>query len=831
MKKRIVSLLLVAALMIGFLPGALAFGDVTDTQMAARLELLQGFGVINGYPDGSFRPQNTITRAEFTKMIVTLLGGDKASEPFGAYTRFGDVPSTSWAARYINYAARSKEDGGLGLIKGYTDGSFRPENNINYAESVTILLRALGFTDADVGYTWPKNFIDKAASSGLSANVSRGQGENITRADAANLFYNALFIERKDGTKLVDSMYGETISSALILSVDAEGVRIAERPDDLFTNAAGLTSADVGTRKKLTLNEDGSSIMYAEDAKMQTSEKQDAFIYSTRTEDGLCYVSLDGVSEVLCLAAIDDGWVARSATLTIDNISGAIVKAELLESRNRTIAFAYYAGDRVTAVDGEVFTVPAATPTYTVEKGEMSAATAFSSVRDNLSYGDTLEFAIGADGTVKHVVARTGEAKVAVVEPGLSETQLRAALGAPKDAAIYKNGAETSFSALSEYDVAQYAPGGKVINVGSFRMSGAYTYAVPNSAAPEKITVFGNTLTLAPCAQESVSQFKPLSRMTLLFSPDGRVAGALEASNLRNVGVYSGGKVEFLGGPTLEMSLEDVSDGELVSVGCTTDGKPSASKVAERSTNLALDVEKMTMGDNPLAVGCAFFERAAKGQTPARITAEDISRSRITADEILHVSYDESGRANLIIFADVTGDRYEYGRVLLTSEERSVSGGTLTVVYDQRMIGLENSSGSSTTEVAQICQLPSGLKVSDANAYRRYYAWGGVATGTTTSVQGGGVTAVVGYKPLEYSVDADRTTFVGSSAVKIGGGQVAIAKDVQVYLEGTGVFMSDSDFGSALELVSAARAQGEKFELLLDAAPADGGKVRVIVVK
>lgn len=825
MKKRIVSLLLAVLLVVGLVPTVGAYSDVADTQLSARLEMLSGLGVVNGYTDGTFKPQNTLTRAEFTKMVVMLLGGGKTCETFGAYTIFGDVPSSDWSAKFINYAARDKERGGLGLLKGYTDGTFKPNNTITYGEAATIILRALGYTDADVGFTWPKNFTDKAASSGLGDRVSRGDYEAISRADAANIFYNALFVEKKDGSKLIDGMYGESISSALILSVDAEGVRIAERPDDRFVNAAGLTAEDVGTRKKLTLNEKSTAIMFAEKVKMTTSEKQDAFIYSIKSEDGLTYVSLDGSTEVLCLASVDESWIARSARLTVDNASGAIVKAELLESRNRTVSFAYYSGDRVTAITGEVFTVPANTPTYKVEKGEMSASQAFSAVRDYLSYGDVLELSIGSDGTAKHIVARTGEAKVALIEPGMTLTALREAFGAPEGVTIYKNGAETSFSALADYDAASYIPGSSVIMVGGFRLSAVYTYAVPNTTAPESITVYGNTLRLAPCAVKSVSQFKPNERLTLIFAPDGRVAGALAGGSGRAVGVVDGSKVKFLGGPTFDRieGLGGFASGELVSIACGSNGQPSVSKVSDRATNSTLDLDEMTLGGTPIAVGCMFFERVAGG-TPVSITREDINRTKISSSSILNVTYDEAGRANLIVFDDVTGDRYNYGRAWMYVEEETIGGSTLSTTYDRRHIVLNNSNGSDDGSVAQTAFLPSDLVASEKTAtYGRKYVWCGVAAGEKGEIEA--------YKALDVSVNADRTTFVGSTAVKIGGKNVPIANGVQVYLDSTEVFMNASDFSSALELVSAARAQGEKFELLLDAAPEDGGKVRVIIVK
>lgn len=88
-------------------------------------------GIVNGYEDGSFRPEHMVTRAEFVTMALRLAG----ISPSGAGRRFRDVSQTHWAAGYIQAAA------GSGLILGYSDGTFRPNQYITRAEAVTILNR------------------------------------------------------------------------------------------------------------------------------------------------------------------------------------------------------------------------------------------------------------------------------------------------------------------------------------------------------------------------------------------------------------------------------------------------------------------------------------------------------------------------------------------------------------------------------------------------------------------------------------------------------------------------------------------------------------------
>ncbi len=114
-------------------------------------------GILDGYEDGSFRPNASITRAEFTKIAVSFfkhVGGASANP-------FSDVPDSAWYAEFVKAAAE------LGLIDGYEDGTFRPNAPITRAEACTIVNRTLGRApDKDnllpehEMLTWPDNSRD-----------------------------------------------------------------------------------------------------------------------------------------------------------------------------------------------------------------------------------------------------------------------------------------------------------------------------------------------------------------------------------------------------------------------------------------------------------------------------------------------------------------------------------------------------------------------------------------------------------------------------------------------------------------------------------------------
>ncbi|MEW6662552.1 MAG: S8 family serine peptidase [Bacillota bacterium] len=175
-------------------PGsALAFGDVKGHWAQLDIELLASHEVIEGYPSGSFAPEKHITRAEFAKVLIKALGLEDevwALETVPAV--FRDVGSRHWARGYIQLTYE------LGIIKGYDDGNFRPEDPIKRAEIAAMLVRALRmegerailptYKDADQVPGWARNVVaiasDRKLVGGYPDRTFR-PGGLATRAEAA----------------------------------------------------------------------------------------------------------------------------------------------------------------------------------------------------------------------------------------------------------------------------------------------------------------------------------------------------------------------------------------------------------------------------------------------------------------------------------------------------------------------------------------------------------------------------------------------------------------------------------------------------------------------
>ncbi|MFH0776919.1 MAG: CAP domain-containing protein [Patescibacteria group bacterium] len=113
---------------------AAVFPDVVgDNPNAVAIDYLSREGIISGYPDGTFRPENSVNRAEALKILL-LASGAGIQNP--SQDVFPDVPKSAWFAPFVFSGRQSS------VVAGYPDGTFRPEQTVNLVEALKILLNA-----------------------------------------------------------------------------------------------------------------------------------------------------------------------------------------------------------------------------------------------------------------------------------------------------------------------------------------------------------------------------------------------------------------------------------------------------------------------------------------------------------------------------------------------------------------------------------------------------------------------------------------------------------------------------------------------------------------
>ena len=166
---------------------ALDFPDVDESASYANsVEALTALGVVNGDDNGLFNPENTVTRAEFAKMTVEALGeGDAAAS--STYTKFADTKG-HWAAGYVEAGVSA------GFINGYDEDNFGPDDTVQYAQAVKMLVGALGYdVYASKQGGWPSGYLSYGSSLDIINGVSVASNETeLTRAQCAVLIFNAM---------------------------------------------------------------------------------------------------------------------------------------------------------------------------------------------------------------------------------------------------------------------------------------------------------------------------------------------------------------------------------------------------------------------------------------------------------------------------------------------------------------------------------------------------------------------------------------------------------------------------------------------------------------
>ena len=324
--KKVLSLVLVIAMVLSSFSFAFAgtFSDIEGDYEKA-IEMLVALGIVDGYEDGTYRPEKVVTRAEMAKLMVVALGYSDLVT--GSKSNFSDTQG-HWADAYIALAA------GKGIVIGDGDGKFRPDSTVSYDEAITMLVRGLGYTDNCnelKGMTWPTNFKVKAADLKITKDVKL-TSTGADRGGVAQLIANALeatlvtVTVDGDVTLLQDTVDGEKIDRILLTRVatpDYDYEVTPERLDPSNKNYGGDT-IDLGEymfqNLKVFLN-DNDEVVYVKSSNSLVIEGT----YDDFDEDTLV-LSIEDANEKIKKATLEDEDIDSS--MIFEN--GAIKESDIV---------------------------------------------------------------------------------------------------------------------------------------------------------------------------------------------------------------------------------------------------------------------------------------------------------------------------------------------------------------------------------------------------------------------------------------------------------------------------------------------------------------------
>jgi len=187
--KKAISTALALMLLLSAGVQCFAMSDTDNTAYETAVNALIEKGYISGYKDGTFRPEKTLSRAEACSIIVSFTGADaadmKAAKPAG----FSDMGGARWAEPAVNYAVAN------GILSGYSDGTFRPDKEVSYAELAVMVVNAMGQKDLVSG-SWAEGYMQVAGAQGylkgtVALNASKDGAKPSTRGNTAIIVNNA----------------------------------------------------------------------------------------------------------------------------------------------------------------------------------------------------------------------------------------------------------------------------------------------------------------------------------------------------------------------------------------------------------------------------------------------------------------------------------------------------------------------------------------------------------------------------------------------------------------------------------------------------------------
>ncbi|MBR3870772.1 MAG: S-layer homology domain-containing protein [Clostridia bacterium] len=187
--KKVLALVLVFAMMLStcVVASAASFPDVAASyQYAEAVDLLASLNILGGYEDGTFKPENNITRAEFAKVVYVIFNGmdDVNAQMYVSDSQFNDVAKNQWFNGHVNWASENS------IVGGYGDGTFLPSNNVAVKEAIKMVVTAV----TDKALTYPNGYIQEARALKLLDDVTIASIDApATRGQVAQLAYNLLF--------------------------------------------------------------------------------------------------------------------------------------------------------------------------------------------------------------------------------------------------------------------------------------------------------------------------------------------------------------------------------------------------------------------------------------------------------------------------------------------------------------------------------------------------------------------------------------------------------------------------------------------------------------
>ena len=566
----------------------------------------------------------------------------------------------------------------LGVLDGYSDGTFRPGTILNRAQFCKMAVYAMN-GEAELGrYRTVTIFPDVKPSHWAAAYINMAaKGKQIIAGYADGRFHPDRTVTVGQAVTILLRMLGYK-------DTDIGGIW----PDSYMAEAAiiGLTDG-VSSDGNAGLTRGQAAQLFLNLLRANTKEGSSYLSALGQTKTGEMLVSStadgpDGTGTALQLASggvysLADGKASsgvlngtRGTLLLNESGTRALTFVPDSIGTSKTVTLASAKAIEITDTTGAKYAVGNDVNTYYQGKQQP-----WSAVYSWLNAGTSITLYMNEAGDVDYVFVgggTTSNEAVIVYENG-STAGFAALTGGASGYSIYKNGVPATGRDMRKYDVAIYSSVTNSIRVCDTRITGYYEDCYPNPQEPMRITVLGYEFTVLPTAMQTVSQFKPGDQMTLLLTEDNQVAGAVQATGTTATGnaigiakVTSGSAtVDLLCGiqvkGNVNLSASDVErlNGQLVRVSSSKKDGLSLTRLTGGVSG-SLNVVEKKLGSRKLADNVMIFQNNGDGLTA--ISLSQVSETEISSSKIIYAATDWADRVKLIVIGTDIGSTYIFGR-------------------------------------------------------------------------------------------------------------------------------------------------------------------------
>lgn len=695
--KKIISTILTTIMLFSAIPSMADWDNDEDI-----MSLLSELNIMVGDDDGNLRLDDHVSRAEFAKIAVSSSSSKNTIASGIKISPFKDVTYQHWSAPYVKAAVSA------GIAEGYVDATFKPDNTVSYEEALTMVLKVLGYTSDDFGYSWPYGQIGLAENLELNQNVNANQGEALTRRQVANLIYNALNTKMKDAqTKLITVFDCEVIEAVTIIASHNEDSSLGT--DKIFTSAGmyqfnnNFDSDYVGRRGDIVVkngddfvsftprdqqveeytvsNVIGSDIildggMFNINSNTTTYHKSKTLTYesaASEAEKGDTFRIFKNEKGSVDYAML----ISQDAQTGTDEFERFVIYSQLSDA---VIGYKNGSFEQIDINDGTTCYKDKTKSTYAMVKGEMSMGDILYVKKS----GNSIDYVSYEKGSMEGPIKVTNTNWIDNFETDGST-------------AVMRSGNKVAASEIQINDIIYYSKDLNMVLAYTDKVTGVYEKASPTKDSPTNVTISGKEYTV-----ESVEAFNALSSsgtfkygdtVTVLLGRTGEIAGVVGGNQVSSTNVTSGfvietGKKDFTNADntvyssyyakvvTPDGAVNEYSTNSNYNIlKCAVvritfkDGKAVLSRQkGYDNVSGKVNAEKGKIGNFELADDVKILDTVGEYSDGiamySTIYPQRLDGVTISAAKVMYYSKNSADEIDELILKDVTGDSYNYGLVL-----------------------------------------------------------------------------------------------------------------------------------------------------------------------